>query len=100
MGISMGFHDAAVTVLDNSDVTFAAHTERYSRKKNDPWLNSDIISEALEHGTPDVIVLHERTWLNRVVISLVESGMAFVSPAPDGGLKTFILSYMASPFEK
>ncbi len=45
MGISMGFHDAAVTVLDDSDIVFAAHTERYSRKKNDPWLNNDIISE-------------------------------------------------------
>ena len=65
MGISMGFHDAAVTVLDNSDIVFAAHTERYSREKNDPWLNKDIIAEALTHGTPDVIVLHERTWLKR-----------------------------------
>ena len=66
MGISMGFHDAAVSVIDQGNILFAAHTERYSRTKNDPWLNSDIIAEALEHGTPDVIVLHERAWLKRL----------------------------------
>lgn len=66
MGISMGFHDAAVSVIDQDNILFAAHTERYSRTKNDPWLNSDIIAEALEHGTPDAIVLHERAWLKRL----------------------------------
>ena len=66
MGISMGFHDAAVSVIDQGNILFAAHPERYSRTKNDPWLNSDIIAEALEHGTPDAIVLHERAWLKRL----------------------------------
>jgi carbamoyltransferase len=61
LGISSGFHDAAVTVLDDSKILFAAHSERYSKKKNDPWLNQDIINEALHYGKPDVIVLHEHS---------------------------------------
>ena len=60
LGISAGFHDAAAAVISTGGVIkFAAHSERYSRVKNDPWLNHDLIGEALEHGRPDTIVLHE-----------------------------------------
>ena len=48
MGISMGFHDASVSVIDDGKILFAAHSERYSRVKNDPWLNKEIISDAIE----------------------------------------------------
>ena len=89
MGISMGFHDAAVTVLDISDVVSAAHSERYRRKKNDPWLNSDIISEALEHGTPDVIVLHERTWLKRCRNLVSGEWSGFREPSAKWWIKNF-----------
>lgn len=58
-GISAGFHDAAITVLDDGNIVFAAHSERYSKQKNDPFLNREMIEEALTYGFPDVIVLHE-----------------------------------------
>lgn len=61
LGISSGFHDAAVTVIKNGKVRFAAHAERYSKLKNDPFLNQELINAALEHGAPDVIVLHENS---------------------------------------
>ena len=59
LGISSGFHDAAVTVVKNGKIVFAAHAERYSKQKNDPWLNQELINAALEHGKPTTIVLHE-----------------------------------------
>ena len=48
LGISSGFHDAAVTVVKNGKIVFAAHAERYSKQKNDPWLNQELINAALE----------------------------------------------------
>ena len=66
LGISCQFHDAAVTVVENGAIVFAAHSERYSKYKNDPFLNHDLINAALEHGMPDVIVLHEKDWAKRL----------------------------------
>ena len=60
LGISSGFHDAAVTLIDGEDILFASHSERYSKEKNDPFLNNDLINAALEHGQPDQIVFHEK----------------------------------------
>jgi carbamoyltransferase len=62
-GISAGGHDAAVCVLNDGEITFAAHSERYSRKKNDPEICWPMIREAFTHGEPDVVVWHERPWL-------------------------------------
>jgi carbamoyltransferase len=61
LGISAGFHDAAVTVVQDGSILFAAHSERYSKQKNDAWLNQDIINEALTYSKPDIIALHERS---------------------------------------
>jgi carbamoyltransferase len=60
LGISALSHDAAIAVVDGGEVLFAAHAERYSRRKNDPDLNEGIISDALAHGEPDVIAWYER----------------------------------------
>ena len=36
LGISSGFHDAAVSVIDDTgDILFAGHSERYSKNKHD-----------------------------------------------------------------
>ena len=46
LGVSAGFHDAALTVIDKSgDIIFAGHSERYSKVKNDPNLHPDLITE-------------------------------------------------------
>ena len=40
-GISHGFHDAAVTTIDeDGNILSAEHAERYSKIKNDPELHS------------------------------------------------------------
>ena len=46
LGISAGFHDAAISVIsDKGDILFAGHSERYSKIKNDPNLCPDIVQE-------------------------------------------------------
>ena len=34
LGYSEGYHDAAVTVIENGKILSASHAERYSKKKN------------------------------------------------------------------
>ena len=41
VGVSQGFHDAGVTILDGQDITYASHSERHSGKKNDKWIHKD-----------------------------------------------------------
>ena len=46
LGVSAGFHDAALTVIDqHGDIKFAGHSERYSKKKNDADLCPELIEE-------------------------------------------------------
>jgi len=66
LGISSMFHDAAVCVIEDGEILFASHAERYSKEKNDPFLNEQLMTEALSYGLPDVIVLHEKTWAKRL----------------------------------
>mgnify|MGYP003645905367 CR=1 FL=1 len=65
LGINCLNHDAAVSVIDNGNIVFAAHSERYSRIKNDMYLNDAIINEALSYGKPDKIVYYERPWIKK-----------------------------------
>jgi carbamoyltransferase len=65
-GISALSHDAALAVVDNDQVLFAAHAERYSRVKNDPFLNSGILTAAARYGRPDAIAWYERPLLKKV----------------------------------
>jgi len=41
VGVSEGFHDASVTILENNNIVYAGHSERYSRIKNDKWIHKD-----------------------------------------------------------
>lgn len=46
LGISAGFHDAALSVIDDSgNIIFAGHSERYSKIKNDPNLHPGLLKE-------------------------------------------------------
>ena len=66
LGLSFGFHDAGACMLDFKNIEFASHSERYSKVKNDPWINHDLIDAAIEKGKPDVIVLHEKAWAKKI----------------------------------
>ena len=58
-------HDASLAVFSDDGLEFAAHSERYSRSKNDKNLHSDLITEALAFGNPEKIYFYENTWLKK-----------------------------------
>jgi carbamoyltransferase len=66
LGINCLNHDAAISVVEDGEVLFAAHSERYSRKKNDKYLNDEIVEEALSFGSPDKIAYYERPYLKKL----------------------------------
>jgi carbamoyltransferase len=67
LGISAGFHDAAVSVVQSDgSIVFAGHAERYSKNKNDAHLNDAIIAEAMSYGTPGMIAYYERPWVKKL----------------------------------
>jgi carbamoyltransferase len=41
LGFSEGYHDAAVTYVEDGNILYASHAERYSRKKNDRSCHKD-----------------------------------------------------------
>ena len=66
LGISAGFHDAAVTLIKGDDIVFAGHAERYSKIKHDPNLNSELLKDCIfNHGEPDLIAYYERPWVKK-----------------------------------
>ena len=65
LGISSMYHDASTCVIEDGDILFAGHAERYSRIKNDAYINQKLMKDTLKHGLPDVIVLHESSKLKQ-----------------------------------
>ena len=50
IGISSGFHDAALSVIDSDgNILFAGHSERYSKQKHDKNICPELIYDALNH---------------------------------------------------
>ena len=68
-GITWGWtgmaHDASLAVFSEDGLEWAAHAERYSRVKNDKDLNVEIINEAMQYGTPDIVYFYEQPWLKK-----------------------------------
>lgn len=58
-------HDASVAVFNDNNLEFAAHSERYSRIKNDKNLHQGLIEEALEFGVPDRVYYYEKPLLKK-----------------------------------
>lgn len=66
LGISAGFHDAAVTAISDGKIVFAGHSERYSKIKHDSNLHPDLIRDALSYMPHvDQIAYYERPWAKR-----------------------------------
>ena len=65
LGISAGFHDAAATVLQDGNILFAGHSERYSKKKNDADIHPALLADALTHRI-DHVAYYERPWLKQL----------------------------------
>ena len=93
LGISGMFHDASATMIQDGRIIFAGHAERYSREKNDPYINKQLMQEACQYGLPDVIVLHESSKLknNRRMKQLSWSSIkaAITEPTMEDWLQTY-----------
>ena len=59
IGISSGFHDAAMTVIDDAgNVLFAGHSERYNKQKHTKHLGLGIVEDAMNYITSRDIEIH------------------------------------------
>ena len=63
LGINETSHDASVSLIKNGEILFASHSERYSKQKNDWYVNNDLIKDALSYGKPDYIAYYEKSLL-------------------------------------
>ena len=62
LGVSAGFHDAALTVIHNHRILYAGHAERYSKKKNDHTIPKSLQEHVLKYGPFDKIVYYEKPY--------------------------------------
>ena len=64
LGISVGFHDAAISIVDNrGEILFAAHSERYSKIKHDANLSSQLVKEIATYQPFDTIAYYEKPFI-------------------------------------
>jgi len=67
LGISAGFHDAAVSVISPAGkILFAGHSERYSKIKHDANLSIGLLDEAINYGLVDTVAYYENHWLKKL----------------------------------
>jgi carbamoyltransferase len=65
LGVSAGFHDAAITLINgNGDILFAGHSERYSKQKNDANVDIGLVREVLNQPI-DHVAYYERPWIKQ-----------------------------------
>lgn len=78
LGISSGFHDASISIIDNDgNITYAGHSERYSKRKNDHTLNEDIFATALGTSVITDIAYYEKPFLKQLRQLYQGSGFNF-----------------------
>ena len=66
LGISAGFHDAAVAVVrEDGEIVFAGHSERYSKIKNDAHIHADLLQECCDYDI-DTVAFYERPWMHNL----------------------------------
>ena len=81
IGISAGFHDAAISVVDDhGNILFAGHSERYSKKKHDKDVCEELLTDALTYTNSEQLEYHyyERPWLKS--LRQLRSGEGFIWP--------------------
>jgi carbamoyltransferase len=99
LGISAGFHDAAATVIrSDGEIVFAGHSERYSKKKNDPTLDNNLLSELCDYAF-DTVAFYERPWMHN--LQQWYSGQSHTEPwTTRGALKKHLGAWYQNPAKK
>lgn len=59
-GINDSSHDAALSVVGDGQILFAAHSERYNGEKNTYWIAPELMDEAFSYGVPDIVAYFEK----------------------------------------
>ena len=70
LGINETSHDASVSLIKDGEILFAGHAERYSKKKNDWYVNDDLVNDALQYGAPNAIAYYEKPLLKASRLAL------------------------------
>jgi carbamoyltransferase len=67
LGIAAGSHDASITILEDNKIVFASQSERYSKIKNDPNLNDELIKDSLNYITKpiNIVCFYEKPLLKK-----------------------------------
>ena len=65
LGINCLKHDMACSLLTVKRYCGKLHAERYSKIKNDQYLNQQIVDEAMSYGPFDLVVYYEKAWLKK-----------------------------------
>ena len=92
-GVSAGFHDASISVVQGDQILFAGHSERYSKKKNDKLIDPGLIRDAMHYGEPDVMHWYENPFtkaLRRLLAgqkNIWNSPRSFLHDAPNVPIK-------------
>ena len=63
LGINETSHDASLSLIKDGKILFAGHAERYSKQKNDWYINDSLVNDALSYGVPDAIAYYEKPLL-------------------------------------
>jgi len=63
LGINETSHDASISLIEDGKILFAGHAERYSKQKNDWYINDSLVNDALSYGSPDAIAYYEKPLL-------------------------------------
>ena len=87
LGISCGFHDAGVCLIDkHGDIKYASHSERYSKHKNDKELHIDQLKD-LEY---DAVHYYEKPWLKQFRQFRAGQGIEWNKITPQRILNKFV----------
>jgi carbamoyltransferase len=84
LGISAGFHDAAVCVLNRwGEIEFASSSERYSKRKNDAHLDINLVWDCLRWNY-HTIAYYESPWRHQ--LARLVSGQGIRGPITTRGV--------------
>ena len=66
IGFSEGFHDAGICILNDTEIRFASHSERYSKVKNDKWLHDDLLKHLSCEECKKIVAYYENPFLKNL----------------------------------
>jgi carbamoyltransferase len=79
LGINETSHDASLSLIQDGKILFAGHAERYSKRKNDWYVNDSLIKDVLQYGIPDHIAYYEKPFLKASRL-LIKGGLGDWKP--------------------